>query len=438
MSGSNTSRRSTLELNGSQLAAVAKLGVFVQQGIPGSVACLRGYAGTGKTTVLSRLEFPWKTRHYAPTHKACQVAERGLGQPVETVASLLATRAEMTNKGEVRFVTQRTKQISSNNAADPEVLIIDEASMCSHAQVLGILDYAWRSNCVVLFVGDPAQLPPPQEEESYAFSPKVVQCTVTLREVMRQASGNPLTEILTRLRENSALPEAAMMGDYGLAVRTDPAVWLDEAAEQFKKHRNTTAAKVLTYRNEIVTQLNKALRKRVMSGITEGIALGDILTAYGGAKALRNGLDYIVVSRRPVRHGNVLHWECVLSDGFQHETVEIVDPSEVNMNRKRDALERRFQELRKSSRQSADAFAALAKETKNSVSFEDIRSPSGLLLPKGVDYGYACTVHKSQGSTYDRVYVNDTDIIRAAERRALLYVAYSRAREQVCAFRGGI
>lgn len=440
MHGNNTSSLSTapLKLNNCQITAVQKLNVFVKQGIPGSVACLRGYAGTGKTTVLSNMDFPWESRHYAPTHKACQVAERGLGKPVETVASLLATRATMNDKGEVKFHTQRTKQGASGHSTPPQVLIIDEASMCSRSQVLGILDYAWRSNCVVLFIGDPAQLPPPQEEESYAFSSEVVQCTATLREVMRQASGNPLTEILTQLRDYSALPNESLMGELGLKVMSNSSEWLQEAADQFLKHRNTTAAKVLTYRNEVVAKLNKHLRRRVMRGIEEGIALGDLLTAYGGAKSLRNGLDYMVMSRRKVMIGNVVHWECLLSDGFQNETVLIVDPSPLNMARKKDALEKRFLEIRRKTRYAADAFTDLAKETKGLVAFEEIKSDVGILMPKGIDYGYACTVHKSQGSTYDRVYVNDLDISRAqSERRALLYVAYSRARYQVCAFRGG-
>ena len=55
-------------------------------------------------------------------------------------------------------------------------------------------------------------------------------------------------------------------------------------------------------------------------------------------------------------------------------------------------------------------------------------------VTKDLDYGYCLSVHKSQGSTYDNVFINLNDILRCRtilDRNRLLYVALSRASKKV-------
>ena len=60
-----------------------------------------------------------------------------------------------------------------------------------------------------------------------------------------------------------------------------------------------------------------------------------------------------------------------------------------------------------------------------------------VLIPKGIDYGYAHTIHKSQGGEYKQVFINDADISRSPDenmKSQLRYVAASRAKEHATIF----
>ena len=70
-------------------------------------------------------------------------------------------------------------------------------------------------------------------------------------------------------------------------------------------------------------------------------------------------------------------------------------------------------------------------EFKNAILIlENIFENNQLLIKKDIDYGYGITIHKSQGSTYNTVFVNGKDInknLTIIERKRLWYVAMSRA-----------
>jgi hypothetical protein len=64
----------------------------------------------------------------------------------------------------------------------------------------------------------------------------------------------------------------------------------------------------------------------------------------------------------------------------------------------------------------------------------DLEFDNRIVKKKTFDLGYACTVHKSQGSTYDKVYVDLNDILTCKDDkmlRQLEYVAFSRTKNLV-------
>ena len=65
---------------------------------------------------------------------------------------------------------------------------------------------------------------------------------------------------------------------------------------------------------------------------------------------------------------------------------------------------------------------------------DTIKDDNGFVLQqKVIDYGYAHTIHKSQGSTFENVLINDNDINICDDettKRQLMYVALTRARQK--------
>ena len=134
---------------------------------------VEGYAGTGKTTLISTF-IEWvlfnsehKVAMTAPTNKAVKVLNRA-GEykspnlEYRTVHSLLGLREKITSKGRQIFVQNKVEDASIGNY---DILVIDEISMLSdnliagtidkYYSITGLLDYAKMMNIKIIFVGDP-------------------------------------------------------------------------------------------------------------------------------------------------------------------------------------------------------------------------------------------------------------------------------------------
>src|ERR1700676_302020 len=142
--------------------------------------CFRGYAGTGKTSCMREVArrvgaSNARFAYTAPTNKAAKVLREIVGQ-ASTIYSLLGLRVD--KNGE-------TKQIAHGkpvDLSDLDVIVVDEASMVN-AHLFDLLsDIADKFNLKVVFMGDPAQLPPVKESESLALQGETgIQLTKVMR-----------------------------------------------------------------------------------------------------------------------------------------------------------------------------------------------------------------------------------------------------------------
>ena len=139
----------------------------------GGMFLLTGHAGTGKTYLMQRLTRSMLEHHRsivltAPTHKAVGVLARKLfeagidGVPCRTIHSLLSLKGK---EQADRLVFERSRHAEAVTA---NVVVIDECSLVD----LELYRHIKRHlpNAYVVFVGDPAQLPPVGELESQAFA----------------------------------------------------------------------------------------------------------------------------------------------------------------------------------------------------------------------------------------------------------------------------
>lgn len=203
------------EQTDSQESASADIGAFLADQSDQSAFILKGYAGTGKTTMVRAVvkvltELKQKAFLLAPTGRAAKVLSTSVGFPAYTIHKKIY-RQQSSKDGFAAFDLNK-------NLHKDTLFIIDEASMIANDGSGGLfgsgrlLDDLLKfisagSNCRVMFIGDDAQLPPvgislsPALEKGNieAYGLNVYESTLT--DVVRQKMGSGILTNATGLRE---------------------------------------------------------------------------------------------------------------------------------------------------------------------------------------------------------------------------------------------
>lgn len=396
-------------------------------------ACLQGYAGVGKTWVVSywmqtllEQQPHLKICVGAPTHKALDVLRSKCGHldvEFKTVASLLGQHISRNEDGEI------TKGESPRDWQF-DLVLVDEGSMVNLDQCSKLEAKNWK----LLYVGDPAQLPPVGEDSSPAFR---YPHKFLMSEVVRYDGMSPVAGLATMLRERIEVGESFTLSDVAAhAVAGDKRL---TRCTRSRLHDWALGAldkgldgRILAYTNATVTQHNAALHARLYPGAPlfgegEKVLVND---AYALPKVPGSPMDE---EPEMLTNGTMLTVRtCTLREGEEHGVVTYdvecenkdgriyllpVALHEANAKAVHKMLTDKLWALRrKQGRTSADneAIRELLR----------IRKPLNLLAP--LRHAYACTVHKSQGSTYDVAFVDFNDMYRSEDRTKLMYVAVTR------------
>lgn len=175
---------------------------------------LRGYAGTGKTTLISALvkvlpRINRKSVLMAPTGRAAKVISSYSGKQAFTIHKKIYRKKEAASP-EMNFVL-------ADNLSENTLFIVDEASMISdqsgefsrQSLLHDLISYVYNGkNCQLMLVGDTAQLPPVGSAESPALNPAILKdhfglelFTYELTDVVRQEKASGILFNATRIRE---------------------------------------------------------------------------------------------------------------------------------------------------------------------------------------------------------------------------------------------
>jgi exodeoxyribonuclease-5 len=254
---------------------------------------LRGYAGTGKTSLVKTLvrALPSLGMRFvlmAPTGRAAKVLSNYTGQNASTIHRRIY-QTKFFPDGSFRMVKAENK---FKNA----LFIVDEASMIGEQREFGgssllddLLGYVFSGeNCRLLLIGDTAQLPPVESQESPALDCEylksqfpITAATYELTEVKRQALESGIlynaTDIRQMLGQNLyeyALPIFHLNG-FDDIQKISPETF-EEMLHNAFNNTSENEAVVICKSNKRANMFNQAIRGRILN-IEGEIATGDKL-----------------------------------------------------------------------------------------------------------------------------------------------------------------
>ncbi len=378
---------------------------------------LNGFAGTGKTFLVGRLveELLGEDEEVylcAPTHKAAQVAGEMIAADVrpQTLHALLGLRLVPDLEGGYELVPERDRALPQY-----ATVIVDEASMVGAAEWAAIEE---TDELTWLFVGDPAQLPPVNEDPS----PALQQPGPLLDEVVRQEQDNPILSLATHLRNGASDFSSAFVEGEGVAVTGRRQALLESAIRAFETEtfqENPSYARILAYRNRTVRAYNRQVREALFGEHAPRFSPGEWLVARDswfieGAPLLVNSEEVQVLATTERKEddddlGRWTVWQLEIAgpDDASPREITVLHESE------RERYERRLKKFRDEAREGERDWELYYRLREHFAS---------------VDYAYASTIHKAQGSTYHTCFldVRDTLVAPNRDRQPLLYVAATR------------
>jgi exodeoxyribonuclease V len=459
-------------LTAGQAAAAEAFASWLAAPWDGTPFVLSGYAGTGKTflcrQLLQQVEdsgLCWTV--VAPTHKAVGVLRQQLAwaglKPTwypSTIHRLL--RLKLRRQGDLERC-EETEQtaVSLENLG---LVLVDEASMVDSTLLEISLRCAHPFRTRLVFVGDPAQLPPVGEAESpvFAMGRAAGAC---LTEVVRHQG--PVLQLATGLRNGQlpcrqppALPPIRdAQGQVAMLPRRQ---WLEAAQAGLRRAAecdNPDQARILCYTNRTLEQLVPLTRRAIHGAMADQLPVlpGEVLITRLAvmAPACRAGEeaaeepDLLLGSNRELVVRDVTPERCDLAefgvgagDGLTAPLIDTltaeVETGDTRLSLRllppagstaRAALDAVLQRLRQQAREAG-------KQAGRSLwrRYFLVRDAFASLGPAAV-----LTVHRSQGSTFGEVFIAG-DVFwpeDAVLRRQLAYVAVSRASQAVWLMAGG-
>ena len=462
-------------LNEEQGVLFDKLIEFVQS--PVEYFVIGGYAGTGKTYTISKFisVLDEKIAVTAPTNKAVKI---------------LADNAELGNNGNISYSTihkllalkvtwqapkkkgQLPRQILTRNLYaevtinEYRLIILDEASMLSF-ELFNILHQEKNKILRVIFMGDPAQIPPVNEIDSIPLLPekreKFGMLYFELSLIMRQALNSKILKIAYRIRDQR-YREGDLIDEFRINDSDDVLFFnADKETKAFIElmlshftdqsfEENPNYAKVIAWTNETVNYYNQLIRQKIFK--TEAlnkIIKGDKLIAdsaiIDNREVVFNTSDEFEVIDYEIKD---LYYVITTSEDeelfsnqenggirlkYYHTLVKYQYPVKLQLGE--NPQERYFhkyidilhEDYEKVYELLLKRLARIGRETNKWADYYSMMERFAK-----VKYNYAITAHKSQGSTYQNVFIIEDDIDknpRYIERNRIKYTAFTRPKNKL-------
>lgn len=415
---------------------------------------LQGYAGTGKTSIVSALVktlplFNYKYLLLAPTGRAAKVISAYTERAAFTIHKIIYKQVADPKSGQLKF--RRVKNYNKNT-----VFVVDEASMLSEGNSFGeigllqdLLAFVFEHNSnKLLLIGDTAQLPPVGQTFSAGLDRQHLQDTTgkkvlfaELEEVMRQNESSGILKNATELRRSLADNELH------IRLRTNG---LDDifqmSAERLADGLNYAYAKygmqetiVVCRSNRDAVQYNKHIRDQLLFR-SEEIEAGDILMI------VRNNYFYVpddapsgfLANGDFVEITKVVSFEEIYGLRFATLRLQLINDHESEPFEAKvilDTLHTNSPAL--TQEQNKELYEAVLEDYTDISVKKELNEALRLdpyLNALQIKFAYAITCHKSQGGQWQAVFVDQgylTEELINKEFVRWLYTAITRATDQL-------
>lgn len=411
---------------------------------------LRGYAGTGKTSIMAALvkalgELQQSIVLLAPTGRAAKVLAHYAQKPAYTIHKYIYRQNKL---GVDAFSL-------SDNIHKHTLFIVDEASMISGQRdnptfgtgvlLQDLIKYVYAGEgCSMLLLGDDAQLPPvgselsPALDVSYLLGYGLEITSYTLTQVARQALDSGILSNATAIREQISHPQQAFTYQYTSDFQLFNGSDFIDLLEQAYKEVGAEETIILTRTNRRTNLYNQGVRARILWK-EDAISAGDRLMItknnyfwtkdYEGIPFLANGDMMEIVRLRNWREMYGFHFVDASLRAIDYDwEIDLIlwldtlttDSPEINQQLHRQLFER-----------ISEDYPELQRNRKKLV--ETIyESPYYNALQ--IRFAYAITCHKAQGGQWKRVFIDPSNIPteeRDTSYYRWLYTAITRARETI-------
>ena len=273
-----------------------QIAVFLTNTNKDELFVLKGYAGTGKTTVISTIvnnlvSINKKYVLLAPTGRAAKVIANYSNKPAFTIHKKIYF-PKKGKSGGVSFTMQTNKHKNTIFIVDESSMISDvntESKLYENGSLLDdLMSYVYNGdNCKLILLGDTAQLPPVQLDISPALNTDALSMhynkevfSIELDEVMRQEEKSGILYNATELREilKSSFIETFQFNLKGFKdiVRLTDGFDIQDAIESAYNNYSIEDTCFIVRSNKRANQYNQQIRSRILDKESE-LSVGDYL-----------------------------------------------------------------------------------------------------------------------------------------------------------------
>ena len=441
-----------------QNIALQQLANFVFTKNNNALFLLKGFAGTGKTTLISTLvNNLWKTLQksilLAPTGKAAKVITQYSNKKAITIHKEIYFSKKQKNGG-VKFVLQPNKNRET-------LFIVDEASMISdkvensklfeNGSLLNdLLQYIYSGyQCKLLLVGDTAQLPPvyatkspalDEQHLTHQYNKEIID--IELDEVVRQEQNSGILHNATAIRQSlfQTINHTFTFNidDFTDITRLIDGYEIQDAIDDAYHKNGKEETAIIVRSNKRANLYNQQIRQKIL-GQEEQLTVGDYVMV------VKNNYFWLPTTSEAgfIANGDtlkileILTFKEIYGFTFAEVTVKMVDypnqkPFETvlllnTLTAETPSLSyedgnKLYQEVAKDHENETQSYRKFLKIKKNKY-FNALQ----------IKFSYAITCHKAQGGQWNTIFIEQPYLPNQLDNDFLrwLYTAVTRAKTKL-------